>query len=296
MPDRCLLTVHAHPDDESEFGGGTVARYHQDGVRTVLVCCTDGGLGRILNPEFEPAGGQMGVVEIRRQELQTAAAIIGYDEVIRLEYPDSGPAGPAERAPSSFARAPLDEVAGRIAEVIRRERPQVVISYADDQRAYPHPDHLRAHEAAIRAFDLAGSPAAWPQAGPPWQPAKLYYTVTSAESRHAINERFRQLGMEAPFSATGGPGFQGRGAPDLAPRRERVTTIVDVAPFVQTWISGVRAHQCQLKPELAQMLSIPPQAAADVFGSEEFILVRDLTQRQHGLTNDLETDLFAGVA
>jgi mycothiol S-conjugate amidase len=293
---RCLLTVHAHPDDESEAGGATVARYHHEGVRTVLVCCTDGGSGRVLNPDFGPVGDRTNIVQIRRQELKEAAAIVGYDDVFMLDYPDSGSVNLSEeeRSPTCFARTPLEGPLSRVVGLIRRVQPQVMITYADDQRAYPHPDHLRAHELAGRAFDIAGDPGAFPDAGPPWQPLKLYYFVTSREHRRSVNEKYVALGMDAPFTAREGAGLQGRGDPDLAPAQARVTTFIDVAPFAHKWIEGMRAHRCQIKPALAQTLSIDPGAVPDVYGTEEYILARDLTTDEHG-ASPAETDLFARV-
>jgi mycothiol S-conjugate amidase len=288
---RCLLTVHAHPDDESEFGAPTVARYHHEGVRTVLVCCTDGGSGRIRNPEFGPLGDQTDMVKIRRQELDEAAAIVGYDEVVRLDYPDSGSVNLTERSPTCFARVPLEGPVGRLVEVIRRERPQVIVTYADDQRVYPHPDHWRAHEVAVAAFDAAGNGTAYPGAGRPWQPAKLYYTVTSRERRRLINSKYIALGMEAPFTAREGAGLQGRGDPELAPSEARVTTRVDVAAFAHKWVAGMRVHRCQITPALAETLSIPPDAIPDVYGVDEYILAR-CTHHDSGAVVD-EVDLFA---
>ncbi len=293
---RCLLIVHAHPDDESEAGGATVARYHHEGVRTVLVCCTDGGSGRVLNPEFGPVGDRTNIVQIRRQELKEAAAIVGYDDVVMLDYPDSGSVtlSEEERSPRCFARTPLEGPLRRVVALIRRVQPQVVITYADDQRAYPHPDHLRAHELGVRAFDMAGDPGAFPDAGPPWQPLKLYYFVTSREHRRSVNDKYVALGMDAPFTAREGAGLQGRGDPELAPAQARVTTLIDVAPFAHKWIEGMRAHRCQIKPALAQTLSIDPGAVPDVYGTEEYILARDLTTEDHGACL-AETDLFARV-
>lgn len=292
-PGRCLLVVHAHPDDESEFGAGSVARYHREGTRTVLVCCTDGGEGRIRNPDVAGAGDEVDIVEMRREELRTAAAIVGFDETVRLDYPDSGSVGRVDRPPSCFAEVPLDVAAQRVVEVIRRERPQVVVTYADDQRAYPHADHIRAHEVALRAFERAGVAWAWPDAGPPWQPSKLYYTVTSRERRHAVNDRYAGLGLDAPFSADTSGGLQGRGDPGLAPERSRVTTEVDVSPYVHVWIEGMRAHRCQLTPAMDRLLDVPADVAADAFGCEEFILARDLTGRDP--LGGVESDLFDGV-
>ena len=296
MTDRlCLLTVHAHPDDESEFGAGSVARYHHEGVHTVLVCCTDGASGRILNPEMGQVGDRPSdMAEIRRRELEEATAIVGYDVVVMLGYPDSGSVSLTERSPTCFARIPLDEPVGRLVEVIRREHPQVLVTYADDQRVYPHPDHLRAHEVAVSAFDAAGRADAYPHAGPPWQPLKLYYTVTSRERRRAINESYLALGMDAPFTAQEGAGLQGRGDPELAPPQARVTTQIDVRPFADVWMEGMRAHRCQLRPATVKTLSIAKDAVPDIFGSEEYILARDLTARRDSQVGE-ETDLFAGV-
>lgn len=290
---RCLLAVHAHPDDESEFAAGTVARCHSEGTRTVLVCCTDGGQGRILNPAAGVVGSRADdVVEVRRRELEAGAAIIGFDVVVRLDYPDSGPPGQAERSPSCFASLPLDETVRPVVEVIRRERPQVVVAYADDQKSYPHPDHWRAHEVAVKAFDEAGDADAYPDAGPAWQPSKLYYTVTSRERRGEINAEYTKMGLVTPFSVD--VGLQGRGDPELAPAQERVTTVVDVGPYVAVWIAGMRAHTCQMKPEMDALLGIPEDRAATLFGQEEFILARDFTGRT-GDAGAHEVDLFAGI-
>jgi mycothiol S-conjugate amidase len=290
----CLLTVHAHPDDESEFGAASVARYHHEGVRTVLVCCTDGGSGRIRNPEFGPLGDDADIAEIRRRELEEAVAVVGYDAVVRLDYPDSGSVNLKERSPTCFARVPLEGPVSRLVEVIRRERPQVIVTYPDDQRVYPHPDHQRAHEVAVEAFAAAGNAEAYPGTGAPWQPLKLYYTITSRERRHLINDKYIALGMEAPFTAREGAGLQGRGDPDLAPSEGRVTTRVDVAAFARKWVEAMGAHRCQITPALAETLSIAPDAIPAVYGIDEYILARDLSPHDDGEAEH-EVDLFARV-
>ena len=121
------MTVHAHPDDEASKGAGTVARYHAEGIHTVLVTCTGGEEGEILNPAMDQPGVMDRLPDIRREELYRAARIIGYDEVVLLGYRDSGmPDSPANSDPRSFAAAPLDEAVGRLVAVIRRTRPQVI--------------------------------------------------------------------------------------------------------------------------------------------------------------------------
>src|SRR5215469_7805845 len=134
MSNLCLLCVHAHPDDEASKGAGTVARYHAEGVHTVLVTCTGGEAGDILNPAMDKEGVRDNLPEVRRGELQRAAEIIGYDEVAMLGYRDSGmPDTPANADPRSFAMAPLEEAVGRLVAVIRRTRPQIVITYPREQ-------------------------------------------------------------------------------------------------------------------------------------------------------------------
>src|SRR5580658_7030075 len=172
----CLLTVHAHPDDEASKGPGTVARYHAEGVRTVLVCCTGGEEGDILNPALDSPEVRADLAAVRMAELAAATNVIGYDEVVMLGYRDSGmPDTPANARPDCFARAPLDEAVGRLVAHIRRTRPQVVVTYGDDQEGYPHPDHLRVHEVSLAAFNAAGDRDAYPNRGEPFQPLKLYY-------------------------------------------------------------------------------------------------------------------------
>ena len=155
----CLLTVHAHPDDESSKGAGTVARYHDDGVRTVLVCCTGGEAGDILNPAMDREEVRADIAAVRQAELDKAAAIIGYDEVEMLGYRDSGmPDSEANANPECFAQAPFEEAVDRLAVILRRERPQVVVTYGDEQGGYPHPDHLRVHDITQPAIDRAADP------------------------------------------------------------------------------------------------------------------------------------------
>src|ERR1700758_5510458 len=161
----CLLTVHAHPDDEASKGACTVARYHSEGVRTVLVCCTGGEEGDILNPAMDTPEVRADIAGVRRRELQDAADIIGYDRVVMLGYRDSGmPDTHSNDDPRSFAKAPLDEAVGRLVAAIREERPQVVVTYGDDQQGYPHPDHLRVHEITIAAYEAAADAARYPGA------------------------------------------------------------------------------------------------------------------------------------
>src|SRR4029077_450739 len=105
---------------------------------------------------------------------------IGYDEVVLLGYRDSGmPDSEANKRPDCFANAPEAEAVGRLVREIRRARPQVLVTYSDDQGGYQHPDHLRVHDVSVKAFEAAADPDAYPERGPPWQVLKLYYTMWS---------------------------------------------------------------------------------------------------------------------
>src|SRR5689334_18814893 len=167
-PDLCLLSVHAHPDDEASKGAPTVARYKAEGVRSVLVCCTGGEEGDILNPAMERPEVRADLHGVRMAELEASAEIIGYDEVVLLGYRDAGmPGSEANTHPDAFATADLDEAVDRLVEIIRRERPQVILTYPDDQEGYPHPDHLRVHDITLPAWERAGDPEHRPDLGEP---------------------------------------------------------------------------------------------------------------------------------
>jgi mycothiol S-conjugate amidase len=279
-----LLTVHAHPDDESSKGAASVAKYHAEGVRTVLVCCTGGEEGDVLNPAMDTPETKARIHEIRQEELEKAAAIIGYDEVVLLGYRDSGmPDTPANANPEAFANAPLDEVVGRLVAIIRRTRPQVVVTYPDEQSQYPHPDHLRVHEISVLAFDAAADPAAFPEAGPPFAADKLYYTTWSVRRMVAMHEKFLELGLESPFDERWQERFSGEPPP--------VSTVVDISGFADVRGEALRAHATQVDPTSPFWFGLPPEVLRTVHPYDEYVLARN----RLGPTDIEEDDLFAGV-
>jgi mycothiol S-conjugate amidase len=279
----CLLTVHAHPDDEASKGAGTVARYHDAGIRTVLVTCTGGEAGDILNPAMDRPDVVADLPAVRLRELARAAEIIGYDEVVLLGYRDSGmPDTPANADPRAFANAPLDETVRALVEVIRRERPQVIITYPDDQSGYPHPDHLRVHDISILAFEQAGDPEAHPDAGEPWQPLKLYYSVWSRKRIEAMHRRFGELGLESPFDDK----WFERPSHD-----DRITTSVDLTGYAEVRLDALLAHETQIDPASPFWFGLPREDQAAIHPYDDYILARSLVD-----TDEPERDLFAGVA
>ena len=278
----CLMTVHAHPDDEASKGAATVARARAEGVRTVLVCCTGGEQGEILNPAMDSPEVRERLAEVRMEELAASMEVIGYDELVLLGYRDSGmPGSPANEDPRCFARADHDEAVGRLVAAIRRHRPHVLVTYGDDQRGYPHPDHLRVHDISVPAFEAAGDPEAYPDAGEPWQPLKLYYVVWSRARMLAAHERFLTLGIESPY----GPEWLER--PD---QDDRITTTVDISDFVDVRPRALLAHRTQVDPESKLWFGLPPEEARTVHPYDEYVLARSLVDADAS-----EDDLFAGI-
>jgi mycothiol S-conjugate amidase len=278
-----LLTVHAHPDDESSKGPATVAKYHAEGARTVLVCCTGGEEGDILNPAADTPEVRANLPSVRRRELYEAATVIGYDEVVWLGYRDSGMPGAASNSRSgSFAMAPLEEAVGRMVGVLRRERPQVVVTYGEDQSTYPHPDHLRAHEVTCAAFGAASDPVAYPDQGPPWRPSKLYYTIWSGRMILALHQRFAEIGLESPF---GGEWLERAVGSGVEP-----DAVIDISPWAHVRRDALLCHRTQVDPASPIWSGLTGEMARTVHPLDEYLLARSDVEVEQP-----EDDLFAGV-
>jgi mycothiol S-conjugate amidase len=285
----CLLTIHAHPDDESSKGAGSVARYHTEGVRTVLVCCTGGEEGDILNPAMDRDDVRADIGRIRQQELDRAAAIIGYDEVVMLGYRDSGmPDSEANKNPDAFANAPLEEAVDRFVEILRRERPQVVVTYDDEQKFYPHPDHLRVNEITQPAVDAAADPGYKPELGEPWQVSKIYFSVWSKKRILASHEKYVELGLESPFSEE----WLARPGQD-----DRITTSIDLVGYNHIRLDALLAHATQIDPESPFWFGLPREVSESIHPYDDYVLAWTVPGLELPPTSvdAPETDLFAGV-
>ena len=278
----CLLSIHAHPDDESSKGAGTVAKYHAEGVHTVLVCCTGGEAGDILNPAMDRDDVRADLAAVRRAELEEAARIIGYDEVVMLGYRDSGmPDSEANAHPDAFANAPLDEAVARLVAVIRRTRPQVVLTYGDEQGGYPHPDHLRVHDITQPAIERAADPAWRPEVGAPWQVAKVYYSVWSKRRLELTHAKFLELDLESPYSDE----WFKRPWQD-----HRITTMIDIEGYADVRHDALLAHATQIDPKSPFWFGLPREVASSIHPYDDYI-------RAHCLVDcpTPEDDLFAGL-
>ena len=282
-----LLTVHAHPDDESSKGAATTARYVAEGHDVMVLTCTGGEAGSILNPAMERPEVQARMPEIRREEMARAAEILGVQHRW-LGYVDSGlPEGdpPPPLPEGCFATV---DIAGPIADlvkVIREFRPHVVITY-DENGGYPHPDHIRTHEISMAAFDEAAGPDRHPDAGPPWQALKLYYSHGfSRKKMQLFHDSLLERGLESPYTNWLAR-WDERGRPDPD---ERVTTRVDCGAYFEQRDDALRAHATQIDPD-SRWFAVSPEIQRQLWPTEDYELVRSLVD-----TTLPEDDLFAGV-
>ncbi len=278
-----LMTVHAHPDDESSKGPGTVAKYHDQGVKTVLICATGGEEGDILNHEMDTEYVRNHLGEVRLQELEAATKIIGYDEVVMLGYRDSGMAGAETNSnPDCFAMADKTEAVGKLVYEIRRTKPQVIVTYDEDQSGYPHPDHLQVHDISVVAFDMAGDKDKFPHLGEPFQPLKLYYSVWSKARIVQMHEKFIELGLESPFDERW---F------DRPSRDEFITTQINVSDYYEIRAGALRAHRTQIEEKSKFWFGIPEEEAKKIYPFDDYVLAKSLV----GFPQELESDLFEGI-
>ena len=282
---RCLLALHAHPDDESSKGAGTMAKYAADGARVVLVCATDGAEGDILNPRMDRPGIKEQMVEIRRAELETACDILGVERIYHLGYRDSGmPESPANKHPNAFWNADAEEAVGKIVEIIRAERPEVMLCY-DESRGYEHPDHIRVHEWGTRAFHEAGDPDKFPDKGAPWKPSKLYYFATFSRKRFTLlHEAAIAQEIESPYA-----GWL-KNWDEIGLAEPEITTQIDVTDCVELSSKALLAHATQIDPD-GFWFAIPDDVVKRVYPWEDYTLIESSVP-----TEMPEDDLFAGLS
>jgi N-acetyl-1-D-myo-inositol-2-amino-2-deoxy-alpha-D-glucopyranoside deacetylase len=281
-----LLCVHPHPDDESIACGGVLARSAAEGHRTVVVTCTGGEAGENL------AGIDLGDEDLathRRRELRDALAELGTDAHVWLGYRDSGMAGTDENEhPESFVRAEVEDAARRLAAVVRRERPQVVVS-DDADGTYGHPDHVQAYRVTVRAVELAADPQLDLDGLAPWQVAKRYVHTIARSRMLQGHAALLSAGLASPFGE--GPIERPEdlpfGSPDAA-----ITTVVDVAGYLDRKRAALRAHRSQIGED-SFFLNTPEEQIAWFFGQEEFVLEDGPRHDDPALGR--ETDLFAGL-
>ena len=293
----CVLTVHAHPDDEASKGAPTMAMYAQQGVRTVLVCCTGGEEGDVNNPALKEPGQPFHgldaaeekalLARLRPAELDAAAKVIGFHHVEMLGYRDSGMAdSPTNNNPSCFHMADMNEAVGKLVAVIRRERPQVLVTYNEDQRGYPHPDHLKVHDISVLAFDRAADDEWYPEAGEPWQPVKMYYSTWSRMRLTAIHEAQLRLRGKSPFDETW---F------DRLDLDSQITTRIPVAQFMYARSGALRAHKTQVDENEPFWFGLSDDELAEVYPFDDWVLAKSLVRGAPLEAGQYEDDFFRGI-
>ena len=264
-----LLLVHAHPDDESILTGGVIARAHQDGHRVVLITATRGEEG-----EAETTDGATGralQAGIRTEELRQACGILGVDRQVFLDYRGAGRGEDGGGTdPRPFHLAPLREVAGRLAVLLREERPEVLVTYGADG-TYGHPDHRRAHGATMAALDVLAAEG--------WRPAKVYLHAIPRGLVGAVVAAARTNGIELPPAVA-----RMEGTPE-----DEITTEVDVSDVLDRKLAACTAHRSQMHPGIP-LAAIAAQLFEAAFAIERFTLARGELAGSRP-----EADLFANL-
>lgn len=267
-----LMAVHAHPDDEAS-GGGILAAYADQGIRTVVVTCTNGEFGDApggIKPG-EDGHDKDEVARLRLAELEKSTRILRVSDVEALGYHDSGmPDWDYKNRPDAFCNIPIETVADRIGGLITKYQPQVLVTY-DDQGAYQHPDHVHASLAAQAAAKATGIPA------------KVYLSTMRGSTWRKIWDALRAAGEDVP---------QWEEDEDRSQRalesEERITTTIDIRSVLDRKRDALFAHGSQIND--SWFSKIPQEVSEAAFGYEYFIRIADSTGAPLP-----EDDLFAGL-
>lgn len=269
-----LMAVHAHPDDEATGTGGVLARYAAEGIRTVLVTCTDGRCGD--GPEGvkpgDPGHDPEAVALMRRQELKESCDVLKVGDLELLDYADSGMMGwPSNDAPGAFWQTPVEEGAARLAELMRHYRPDVVVTY-DENGFYGHPDHIQAHRITMAALEMT-------ELTP-----KVYWTTMPRSGMQRFGEIMHEFHPDMPEPDPAEAAAMAEiGLPD-----DEITTWVDTIAFSGQKFEALAAHASQ--GENIFFLKMGKERFGELMGMETFVRVKDTT----GATVP-ENDLFAGL-
>jgi mycothiol S-conjugate amidase len=278
-----LLSVHAHPDDESSKGAATLAKYVREGEEVMVVSCTGGERGDILNPRLKDDPHILrDMAQVRRDEMRAAQEILGIEHTW-LGFVDSGlPEGdPLPPLPEGcFAAEPIDVTTEALVRVIREFRPHVLVTY-DETGGYPHPDHVNCHVVSMSAFAAAGDADAYPNAGEPWQPLKLYYIQASTRERI---QRLYDLMVERGIESDYGEWLTNWKRPE-----REVTTRVECAEYYDVRDRALLAHATQVDPDDG-WFHAPRDLVREGWPTEDYELVVSYAPVQLP-----EDDLFAGL-
>jgi mycothiol S-conjugate amidase len=286
-----LMAVHAHPDDESSKGAASTARYAQEGVDVLIVTCTGGEAGSILNPAMDTPDVRDRMPGLRREEMERARRILGVRQHW-LGFVDSGlPEGdsPPPLPEGCFALTPLADATRPLVRLVREFRPHVITTY-DENGGYPHPDHIMTHRVSVEAFEAAGDAERYPEVGAdvglqPWQPLKLYYHLTFHKRRVlALHQAMLDAGLESPYAQWLDKWV------DRAEDSARLTTSVPCADWFATRDAALLAHATQVDPN-GSWFRVPLELQRAAWPTEDYQLARSLVE----VGTLPEGDLFVGV-
>jgi N-acetyl-1-D-myo-inositol-2-amino-2-deoxy-alpha-D-glucopyranoside deacetylase len=300
-PDRRLLLVHAHPDDETIGTGATMARYAAEGAGVTLVTCTAGEMGEILVPELEhlAADRDDALGEHRRGEIADAMTALGVTDHRWLggfgTYRDSGMQWHADGYAiaadtvhdNAFSAADLTRAANDLVQVVREVRPQVLVTY-DEFGGYGHPDHIQAHRVAMYAAQLAAVPSYRPDLGEPWQIAKIYWGAMSESRMREGLRALRDAGDTTSFEGMDPDGP----LPHFVTADEHLTAVVDGTEYAERKMAAMRAYPTQITLD-GPFFALSNNQGDSVWGQEYFRIAAG-TPGPVG-ADGLETDLFAGL-
>lgn len=254
-----VVAVFAHPDDEAFGVGGVLAAAAEATMRVVVVCATRGEAGEISDPSLATP---LTLAEVREAELRAACRELGVDDVRFLGYRDSGMAGSADNVRAdAFVNAEPTAVIAQLVRIFREVRADVVLTF-EPAGGYGHPDHVTISARATEAFDLTGDAGRFPEAGPAYRPAYLYYAALPRSFVLAWADHLRAAGLQSDLLADA----ERVGVPD-----ERITAIVDVSHWAERKRRAVLSHATQMNP---QFLSLPDHLRRQAFEREAFILAR----------------------
>jgi mycothiol S-conjugate amidase len=265
-----------------------MARYVAEGAEVLVVTCTGGERGSILNPKMDRPDILENMGEVRRQEMEKAREILGVEQAW-LGFVDSGlPEGdpPPPLPEGSFGLMDPEVAALPLIRLIREFRPHVMTTY-DENGGYPHPDHIMCHKISVVAFEAAGDPQQHPELGPAWQPLKLYYNSGWTRARMlALHEGMLAAGLESPYTEWVEKGEDRADRPD---RGDKITTRVECGEYFEVRDNALRAHATQVDPD-GFWFRIPLELQQKVWPTEDFELVRSFVDSPIP-----ESDLFAGI-
>ncbi|NHU85321.1 mycothiol conjugate amidase Mca [Kocuria sp. JC486] len=293
-PDLRLLAVHAHPDDESSKGAGTMSHYRGLGVDVMVATNTGGERGDILNAAMEGVPhAERDLPGYRRDEMRRAAEALDIKHRW-MGFMDSGlPEGdPLPPLPAGcFALQPVEIAAAPLVKLIREFRPHVILTY-DENGGYPHPDHIQTHNVSMHAWQTAGDPTEYPDLGEPWQPLKLYYDKAFNTERFiALHEAMTERGLESPFAeriarimetqdAEGNKAVLGA---------HPTTTKIFCPESFSVREEALRCHETQVAPD-SLFFAVSPEFQAAAWPWEDYVLAESRVDSPVP-----ETCLFAGI-